>query len=234
MSKKTLIFTAVGDYDNKSWLSEDTNCDFIIAYYGKSDEKYEQLKSISKYCFRSKGVKFQLLWSWWIHNREETKEYDIIGVLDDDLQWNSKTMNEFLSMIKTHLNNRDKSAAVYSPTHDSNGKVTREHMRQQLENTNILRKVNGIEMTWPFFERKFLDSYLMNDYEISLVGFGEGRLYSYKALKEKRNLYVSDKFSSINPTDNQKNRKNNEMSGTYPYYEKIWQIIQKERKINLP
>jgi hypothetical protein len=73
----------------------------------------------------------------------------------------------------------------------------------------------------------------MNEYEPCLLGWGEGRLYSYKAHKESRNLYVSDKYSSINPTDIQKNRKNNEMSGTYPYYEKIWNIIQKEKGINL-
>ena len=41
---KTLIFCAVGDYENKSWLSKDSNVDFVIAYYGKSDTKFHKLQ----------------------------------------------------------------------------------------------------------------------------------------------------------------------------------------------
>ena len=96
----------------------------------------------------------------------------------------------------------DKEAVVYSPSHNAGGKVTRPHMQQQFEKD--IRKVNGVEMTWPFFRRDFLDSYLYNEYEICLLGYGEGRLYSNKANKENKNLYVVDKFSSVNPTDSQK------------------------------
>ena len=41
---KTLIVCAVGDYENKSWLSKDSNVDFVIAYYGKSDTKFHKLQ----------------------------------------------------------------------------------------------------------------------------------------------------------------------------------------------
>jgi len=226
---KVLIFSAIGDYDQKTWLSNETNADFILAYYGKSKEKFEDLKKKSLYCFRSKGVKFQLLWSWWIHNIEKTKEYDIIGVIDDDIQWDSKTMNKFIENLNIYSTNNP-DTVVFSPSHHKNGKITRIHMEQQLFNYNKIRKVDSIEMTWPFLKRDFLDSYLQNEYEISLQGYGEGRLYSEKAKKEKKNLVVFDNFPSINPTDIQKGIKKNEMSGTYPFYAQIFDLIMKSKK----
>lgn len=229
--KKTLIFTIVSDYDNHSWLSEKSDTDFIIIYNGKDNEKFEKLKSFSLYCIQSKGVKFQLLWSWWIHNRNETKKYDIIGVLDDNLEWDSKKLNDFLNMIKIHLHNRDKSAAAYSPTHIF-GKSTKECMKQQKSN-HILRKVDEIDMSWVFFERNFLDDFLMNEYEISLSGCGENKLYSFKALKEGKNLYVSDKYSSINSINIERDKKFMKLSGKCPLNEKLWKIIQESKGINL-
>ena len=127
--------------------------------------------------------------------------------------------------------NIDKDAVVYSPSHHVKGKITRQHMQQQFEND--IRKVHAVEMTWPFFKREFLDSYLYNEYEICLLGYGEGRLYSNKANKENKNLYVVDKFSSINPTDSQKGLKRNEMEGKYPYYSEIWNIIKTSKGIKL-
>jgi len=230
---KTLIFVAIGDNRQESWFSEKSNTDFVVAYYGKNDEKYETIRKNNRviYSFCSKGVKFQLLWSWWIHNRDKTKEYDIVGVVDDDLQWNYDIFNKFLEFIENHMLFVDKNAVVYSPSHNIAGKITRPHMQQQFEKD--IRKVNGVEMTWPFFRREFLDSYLYNEYEICLVGYGEGRLYSNKANKENKNLYVVDKFSSVNPTDSQKGLSINEMKGKYPYCTEIWKIIEKAKSIKL-
>ena len=227
---KILIFCAVGDYENKSWLSKYSNCDFVLAYYGKSDSKFDKLKEISLYCFRSKGVKFQLLWSWWIHNREKTLEYDIVGVIDDDIQFDSCILNKFLLDLERHFN-LNKDSVVYSPSHHKDGKISHEYMQQQFKDD--FRQSKHVEMTWPFFERSFLDSYLYNDYEISLQGWGEGALYSLKANKEGKKMYIVDKYPSINPTDKQKGIKSNEMSGNYPYYSHIWQLVKKSRKIDL-
>jgi hypothetical protein len=143
---KVLIFSAIGDCNQKSWLSKETNADFILAYYGKSNEKFEDLKSKSLYCFRSKVVKFQLLWSWWIHNFEKTKEYDIIGVIDDDIQWDSIIMNNFIEDIILY-SKKDTSSVVFSPSHHKNGKISIAHMEQQLSNHKKTRLVNTIEMT---------------------------------------------------------------------------------------
>jgi len=230
---KTLIFVAIGDNIQQSWFSCDSNAEFVAAYYGKNDEKYEKIKENNRviYSFRSKGVKFQLLWSWWIHNSEKTKDYDIIGVVDDDLQWNYDIFNKFLEFIENHMLYVDKDAVVYSPSHHLSGKITREHMQQQFKQD--IRKVHAVEMTWVFFKRDFLDSYLYNEYEVCLLGYGEGRLYSNKANKEKKNLYVVDKFSSINPTDFQKGLPRNEMLGKYPYCNDIWEIIKKSKGIIL-
>jgi len=224
---KILIFSAIGDYNQKSWLSKETKVDFILAYYGKSDEKFEDLKTKSLYCFRSKGVKFQLLWSWWIHNIEKPKEYDIIGVLDDDIQWDSITMNNFIKNLITYSKSNP-NTVVFSPSHHKNGKITRSHMQQQPFNTT--RNVDEIEMTWPFFKRDFLDSYLMNEYEISLQGYGEDKFYSKKAKNENKNLVIFDNFASINPTDIQKGIKQNEMNGSYPFYSHIFDLIMKSKK----
>ena len=151
----------------------------VIAYYGKSNTKFKDLKTKSLYCFRSKGVKFQLLWSWWIHNIEKTKEYDIIGVIDDDLQWDFIQMNNFITNLTIYSKNNP-NTVVFSPSHHKDGKITRPHMKQQISNIIGIRYVDGIEMTWPFLQRDFLDSYLMYEYEISLQGYGEGKLYSEK------------------------------------------------------
>lgn len=226
---KILIFSAIGDYNQKSWLSKETKVDFILAYYGKSDEKFEDLKTKSLYCFRSKGVKFQLLWSWWIHNIEKTKEYDIIGILDDDIQWDSITMNNFIEDIILYSKNNP-DTVVFSPSHHKNGKISMVHMEQQLLNHKKTRIVNTVEMTWPFFKRDFLDSYLMNEYEISLQGYGEDKFYSKKAKNENKNLVIFDNFSSENPTDTQKGIKKNEMSGSYPFYSHIFDLIVKSKK----
>jgi hypothetical protein len=228
---KTLIFCAVGDYENKSWLSKDSNVDFVLAYYGKSDVKFDRLKEISTYCFRSKGVKFQLLWSWWIHNREKTLEYDIIGVIDDDLQWDAEILNNFLVDMERHFNKNKESTVVYSPSHHKDGKISHDHMKQKFKEE--FRESKHVEMTWPFFERNFLDSYLYNDYEISLQGWGEGALYSLKARNENKKMFIVDKYPSINPTNKQKGIKNNEMSGNYPYYSHIWEYVKKMKKIDL-
>ena len=226
---KVLIFSAIGDYNQKSWLSKETNADFILAYYGKSKEKFEDLKKKSLYCFRSKGVKFQLLWSWWIHNIDKNKEYDIIGVIDDDIQWDSITMNNFINNLTTYsINNPD--TVVFSPSHDEKGKISISHMEQNLSNHKQFRLVNFIEMTWPFFKRDFLDSYLRNEYEISLQGYGEDKFYSEKAVKEKKNLVLFDNFCSINPTDIQKGLKKNEMVGTYPLYAHVFDLVTKSKK----
>jgi hypothetical protein len=226
---KVLIFSAIGDYDQKTWLSNETNADFILAYYGKSKEKFEDLKKKSLYCFRSKGVKFQLLWSWWIHNIEKTKEYDIIGVIDDDIQWDFETMNKFIEDIIVYSTNNP-DTVVFSPSHNINGKITIAHMEQQLSNHEKTRQVNMVEMTWPFFKTDFLDSYLRTDYEISLQGYGEDRFYSTKAKNEKKNLVIFDNFSSSNPTNIQKGIKKNEMSGAYPFYAHIFDLITKSKK----
>ena len=59
----------------------------------------------------------------------------------------------------------------------------------------------------------------MNEYEISLQGYGKGRLYSEKAIKEgKKKLVIFDNFASINPTDIQKGIKNS----VYPFYAHIF------------
>ena len=101
-------------------------------------------------------------------------------------------------------------------------------MQQQPFNTT--REVDGIEMTWPFFKRDFLDSYLMNEYEISLQGYGEDKFYSKKAKNENKNLVIFDNFASINPTDIQKGIKQNEMNGSYPFYSHIFDLIMKSKK----
>ena len=138
-------------------------------------------------------------------------------------------MNKFIhDIILYSTNNPD--TVVFSPSQDKNGKITISHMEQKLSNTKKTRLVNLIEMTWPFFKRDFLDSYLKTDYEISLQGYGEDRFYSAKAKNEKKNLVIFDNFSSINPTNIQKGIKKNEMSGTYPFYAHIFDLITKSKK----
>ncbi len=75
-----------------------------------------------------------------------------------------------------------------------------------------------------------MDSYLRNEYEISLQGYGEDRFYSKKANKENKNLVLFDNFSSENPTDIQKGLIKNEMSGSYPFYAHIFDLIMKSKK----
>ena len=227
---RTLIFSSIGDYEQKNWIElRDENIDFVFSYYGKNDKKFEILSKIAIYCFRSRGVKFQFLWSYWIHNREFImKTYDIVGVIDDDLQFSSEIMKNFLDKIREHMKINDQNV-VYSPSHDPKGKISHQHMKQQFGER--FRKVMKIEMSFPFFKTSFLDSYLMEYYEPSLLGYGEGRLYSEKANSEKKNLYIVDDFPTINPTNEQKQLLYNEMSHNYPHYAEIWKIIAKFKNI---
>lgn len=70
----------------------------------------------------------------------------------------------------------------------------------------------------------------MNEYEISLQVYGEGRLYSEKAIEENKKLVIFDNFPSINPTYNQKGIKINEMKGKYPFYDQIFELIVNSKK----
>jgi len=138
-------------------------------------------------------------------------------------------MNNFIEDIILYSKNNP-DTVVFSPSHHKNGKISMAHMEQQLLNHKKTRIVNTIEMTWPFLKRDFLDSYLMNEYEISLQGYGEDKFYSKKAKNENKNLVIFDNFASINPTDIQKGIKQNEMNGSYPFYSHIFDLIMKSKK----
>jgi len=197
---KDLIFISAGDRETfASFASKNLtgNFDLVIFYYGKNQEKADNLRQSATVFAVGSGTKFNCLKC--IHEKmpDLIKSYDTVWVCDDDtvpVKGNIKDAPDILK--KFHLK-------VLSTAHAHEGKISHQVMLP-LPGCHIFRYVNFVEMGWPLFSSDSLIDFL-NIYDGSLDGWGTDWWFmNYFDANHQMVAGIVDKVVFLNPRDSQK------------------------------
>lgn len=187
---KLALFTSVGDNTDsyKYWYTSNKQYDIIFVYYGKSQEKYNEL---SKYCdkiFWNSATKFQNLVKYF----EDLTSYEYIWVTDDDLSMYPENIEYMFDLCKQY------DIKVGSPSHDPQGKISHKIMKTK---SGFMRKTNFVEVTCPVFhinQATKLVNYL-KPYINNLKEWGIDYIMQNILLKESNGFYILDILEVHNP-----------------------------------
>lgn len=198
---KNLIFISSGDAPlvfKNDGIFETKGLDVVISFYGRSEEGYQSIKSKVKYATQIKGTKFNNFIHLVRSGAVNLKEYDYVGLFDDDLMIVSGCIgNIFDQAIKC-------SSDVCTPSHHPLGKVSFSAMATKIHRGNY-RLVNFIEMTCPVFRSELLSDFV-DWYSGSLDGWGVDWFYMNFAIRSGyKKFHVFDNLVVYNPHDSQKN-----------------------------
>jgi len=208
LKNKDLIFISAGDRETfASFASKNLtgNFDLAIFYYGKNQEKADNLRQPATVFAVGSGTKFNCLKT--IHEKmpDLIKSYDTVWVCDDDpvpVKGNIKDVPDILK--KFHLK-------VLSTAHAREGKISQPIMLP-LPGCHIFRYVNFVEMGWPLFSSNSLIEFL-NVYDGSLDGYGiDWWFLNHFDAKNQLAAGIVDKVVFLNPRDSQKEGEYSELN----------------------
>ena len=218
-----VVFTAVGDLMPIDWIVPRPGLDFVVAYYGNSDTRWQTLCEKATYAFRGKGSKFQFLWSWYTAHEFDAGKYVLYGIFDDDISLSADQIARMFVDLNNHqVMNKD--AVLYSPAHAIDGKISHQIMRPHGSHSGcmrdatddvIFRKTRFVEMTYPVLRRDFLHKFMCL-YEPYLISWGIDITFSILLEASTQSCYILDHYVCHNPTNSEKNLQNGEMANSYP------------------
>lgn len=154
---KNLILCRVGDTSlHKNWLqsAEYKNFDVAISYYGDHPERFAEDGSFYEH---NKGTKYPTLYTFIVNNMARFLEYEAIWLPDDDLDTDTKTINQMFSMFqenKLWLAQPSLSPDSYSFRHTNFVEVmaplfSRQSLLQCLFTFNQSISGYGLDFIWP-------------------------------------------------------------------------------------
>lgn len=165
--RRRCVFTSAGDRNNvASWVAglEHRDWDLVVAFYGDDDQKYEELRKISKASFRIKGGKFPNLKT--LHSRYPAlfTHYEFVWVTDDDLIIDPPDIDRLFKLAARY------DFWVSQPAFSHKGQIAHPVTAWDGNGSNA-RIVSFVEVTCPLFRAdKLWDFFEIYDGE--LVGWG--------------------------------------------------------------
>jgi hypothetical protein len=200
---RNLVFTSAGnntEFDNL-WIGREQNYDIMVVYYGDEQERYDRYASKVDYILKRKGSKFQNFGFVYKNHKEIIDKYDRFFILDDDIIFKTKDINEMFKLSKQY------NFWICGPTYKNTPDCKISHPVTVSESGNLFRYTDFIEVGVPLFNRTALDK-LMEYYDNELIGWGIDFLYIWVCGKnEKKKFALIDKITCINPHDNAKKNK---------------------------
>ncbi|MGD0278719.1 MAG: hypothetical protein ABSC11_05395 [Smithella sp.] len=197
---KNLIFVSAGDRETfASFASRNLTGNFDLAffYYGKNQEKANNLRQSATVFASGTGTKFNSIRQMHKEMPDLIKSYETVWVCDDDPVPVKGNINDAPDILKKfHLK-------VLSPAHAQEGKISHQIMLP-LPGVHVFRYVNFVEMSWPLFSSESLADFL-NIYDGSLDGWGTDWWFmNYFDANHQMVAGIMDKVVFLNPRDSQK------------------------------
>lgn len=221
-NKTNLLFSAVGDNTifDKLWLSNYTNYDVYISYYG--EQKLEQLPWNDKVnCVSSnKGWKFNILNDLYKNKLIDLDKYEYVAVFDDDIvmaKWD--IVKSFDLMKKYDLN-------FGLPSFKNSKKCKIKYDITRNDKDKILRYTNFIDTYAPFIKTSVLKK-ILDQYDNHLIdeGFNFYMMKDYHMDDNKNAIF--DEVFCINPLENYKKESHTELDKLENHEKRISRIIYK-------
>jgi hypothetical protein len=198
--RRWCLFTSAGDRNSiRLWLdgNDQRRWDFVVAYYGDSDQEFAALAKSATHAFRQKGGKFQNLKKLVEQNPQFFAPYSHVFVCDDDIQMSPAQIEEAFAITETM------EFWVAQPAFRPEGKISY-WINCCAGPLWDYRIVNYVEVTAPIFRRDKLIEFL-DIYDGSLVGWGVDYWYAnvFQANDFAR-FAIIDKVPVTNPRDEEK------------------------------
>ena len=166
LKRKTLVFSSVGDKTQfvNNWLSKIEKKKILM--YGlyivvKTNKINIRIKA--DYWERRKGSKMQNFHYIWNKYRDLIMTYERFFILDDDIVFNTRDINECFRLSKQY------NLWMLQPSFHGDSKISHEITRKQ--NGNTLRYSNFVEINTPLVTREVIVD-IMKLYCPSLTGWG--------------------------------------------------------------
>jgi len=215
--KENVLFTSAGDNTNffDLWCEDSRNYDIFVCYYG--DDEQDKYKEYSDVYLKRKGGKMQNFHHVWTNNIGNIKDYKIFYIVDDDIIIKTEQINELFRLFK------ELDVWILQPSFEENvnGSCVSHGITIQRKHLKY-RYTNFVEINTPFFSR-YAISKCMDNYNVSLTGYGIDILFMYIMGMEHDDKYVIvDYITCINPI-----RAEREIDKLQPYRERfnIWRKI---------
>lgn len=232
IAHRNLVFTSAGDNTDfhNLWLDKkNQNFDIMVVYYKDDDNIYNEYSKKVDYIMKRKGSKMQNLFYVYNNHRDILNRYDRFFVLDDDIIFKTKDINEMFAISKKY------NLWICGPTFKNTPECKISHPITISSGKKEMRYTNFIEVNVPLFNRYALDK-LMAVYDPSLIGYGIDYLYIWACGQENRTKYaLVDRITCINPHDNRKQNNKRELYNIpqASNREKIWKRFAKNHGIKL-
>jgi hypothetical protein len=201
MKNTRCVFTSAGDNHNvHSWVSglKNPKWDLVTAFYGDSDEKYDEIRKISKMSFRVKGSKFQNLKKIYDRQPALLQQYSFIWISDDDLILDPADIDRLFSYAENY------DFWICQPAFSGKGRISHPVTAWAGEQSSV-RIVNFVEVTCPLFRKDKLDEF-MRVYDGDLIGWGiDWWFCNYFDANRMRKHAVIDEVVVLNPHEFQRN-----------------------------
>lgn len=228
MVKNNVIYLCVGDKEVfGSYVIENLieTYDIIVNYFGDDNTKAKYFKKHSIYFQQKKGTKFLNLKDIVSHYPNIIDNYQYVVCWDDDATIENGSVCDLIHLMSTF------KLKIISPSHSSGGKISHNIMRTYPGN-HILRFTNFVEMTFPIFERSFINNYIY-EYDGSCSGYGND--WWYMNLIEDRgsnyNVGICDSVIVTNPR-NHSNKDNISEYLTKSDRYKEWENAKNKYELN--
>jgi GR25 family glycosyltransferase involved in LPS biosynthesis len=199
--KDYLIFTSAGDSVTGffSWLNVPNNkriYNTAVVYYGKDDERWEQIQVAADYSWRHEGF----VWTSFVEHYEELKDYKHSLILDDDLKLEVSQLNETFNFAKK----KNTTGLQYSKDPRSWGVFTVFHQNRGKE----YRECNYIEQCFMLIRQDLLEALVDKWKEFALKHVtGVDIVLSNLALQKNMLPFITlDKYKYYNPHPHDKPR----------------------------
>lgn len=222
---KRLLFTSIGDNTDsyKYWNTPNKQYDIIFVYYGKSQEKHNELSTFCDRIFWNSATKFQNFVKYF----QYFIKYEYICITDDDIELSPEKIERLFSLCKNN------NIYVASPSHSPQGKISHSIMKTV---PNILgRKVTFVEVTCPILHismASILVDYLKNDV-YHLKEWGIDYIMQNIFRKRVNGFYIFDCLPIINPHDYNKLTQKREIDSTSSNRQRylLWKKFSKSRNL---
>jgi hypothetical protein len=199
MSKSNLLFSVVGDNTifDKLWLSNYTNYDVYISYYGSKQDNQLNWRDKIKYFSRDNGWKFNILNDLYKNNKIDLDKYEYIGVFDDDIvmaKWD--IVKSFDLMKKYDLN-------FGLPSFKNSKKCKIKYDITRNDKDRVLRYTNFIDTYAPIIKSSVLKD-ILDNYDNELIDDGFNFYMMKNYYKDTRKNAIFDEVFCINPLESYK------------------------------
>jgi hypothetical protein len=138
--KKNIIIIPCGDNSlHTEWISNNSNFDIGIIYYGSDEDKFNEYSSKANFSLKLKGEKWFLINEFLDTYKNKLNKYEYFWFPDDDLKGDVDSVNKLFDLNKTY------NLELSQPSLD--GHISHEIVKHVYG--NLLRYTNFVEIICP-------------------------------------------------------------------------------------